>query len=97
MDTFERYGPVKLLKIEKEFSEDKTSIVINAYLECTSQEMMESILEDDLVVKKSKIKVSKYRTKEELQDYVIKSRQCRIYIKKMPMHLDEKYLVELFS
>jgi RNA recognition motif-containing protein len=36
-------------------------------------------------------------TKEELDNYVEKSRRCRIYIKRLPIYFDNESLLELFS
>lgn len=94
---FSQYGEVVRLNIERKKSSDNSSTLINAYLECSSQRMMDDILSNPQIIEGNNIKVAKYMTEEELNSYVEKSRRCRIYIKRLPMDFDNEKLHNLFA
>lgn len=94
---FSSYGLVLKLEIEQKTSSDESSTLINAYLECSTAPMMNAILSNPQIIDGNNIKVAKYMTKEELENYVEKSRRCRIYIKRLPMHFNNESLAALFS
>jgi RNA recognition motif-containing protein len=59
--------------------------------------MYSTILENSHRIYCHSIKVSKYMTAEELNSYVEKARNCRIYIKKLPQEITNECLEAIFS
>ena len=45
---------------------------------------MNNILSRSHVLRRTKIKVAKYMDEAELEEYVERSKKCRIYIKRLP-------------
>jgi RNA recognition motif-containing protein len=59
--------------------------------------MFSTILENAHRIYSHSIKVSKYMSEEELNSYVEKARNCRIYIKKLPQEITNERLYSLFT
>lgn len=94
---FSKYGIVHSIEFEEKKSEQEDSCLVNAKLVCSTEIMYTNILENTHRIYGHSIKVSQYMTPEELEQYVEKARNCRIYIKKLPAEITNERLTSLFA
>jgi RNA recognition motif-containing protein len=100
---FSKFGVVKSLELEEKVPNkddpdvNSDSCLVNAKLSCSTEMMYSTILENSHRIYCHNIKVSKYMTAAELNSYVEKSRNCRIYIKKLPQEITNERLEAIFA
>lgn len=81
---FSVYGTVSNLQLASESLRRDKSILNNAVFDCASERMMNEILNTRHVLKGVGLKMTKYKTEDELMNYIDKSKKCRIYLKRLP-------------
>ena len=94
---FSQYGEILDLKMQVRDSSESNSQLINAFMTCSSQRMVEEILIRQQRILDCNIKVSRYMEKDELNKFISSSRKCRLYIKRLPSYFTNEQLLNLFE
>lgn len=94
---FSTFGKIKNFSFDIKKQKKSKSHLINGILTCWDSSMKQAILNQSHFFNGSKLRVSNYLEKRELDSRKTSLKSRRVYIKKLPIEFDNKKLRDIFS